>query len=95
MTGIVAIRSYELEKAAAIMFSNMFTLRISQIAAYSCSRHGGIDIRNVYGNSVIEQSSFDMIGHRGLIYIHFRACSLYYVQKICVYKHGHAGTTPE
>jgi len=63
LTGIIVITSYELEDSpsAALDFTNIFTLRISQIAVHSES--GGIYMENVFGNSVIEHSSFHMISH--------------------------------
>ena len=59
LTGIIVIKSYELEQAfsnSALKFANIFNLRVSQIALHST--RVGITIDNVFGNSVIEQSSF-------------------------------------
>jgi len=63
LTGIIVITSYELKASpfAALEFTNIFTLQVSQIAVHSES--SGVDIQNVFGNSVIEHSSFDTISH--------------------------------
>ena len=58
LTGIIVIKSDGLEASpfAALKFTRIFTLQISQIAVHS--PHGGIYMENVFGNSVIEHSSF-------------------------------------
>ena len=75
LTGIIVIKSYELEKfpRAPLEFTNVLTLRISQIAVHST--RGGIDAINVFGNSVIEHSSFDTISSGSNI-IFFTDCPL-------------------
>jgi len=60
LTGIIVITSYA-SPFAALKFTNIFTLQVSQIAVHSES--SGVDIKNVFGNSVIEHSSFDTISH--------------------------------
>jgi len=70
LTGITVIKSYELKEfpRAALKFTNIFTLQVSQIAVHSES--GGIDTESVFGNSVIEHSSFDMIRYGSHISMH-------------------------
>jgi len=63
LMGITVIKSYELKKFpyAPLQFTSMFTLRISQIAVHST--RGGIDIIDVFENSVIEHSIFYTINY--------------------------------
>jgi len=72
LTGIIVIKSDGLEASpfAALKFTRIFTLQVSQIAVHS--PRGGIYMENVFGNSVIEHSSF----RYGLTHIsmHFFAC---------------------
>jgi len=72
LTGIIVITSYELKASslAALKFTSIFTLRVSQIALLST--HCGIYVDCMLGNSVIEHSSIDTIGHYSLIYMRFR-----------------------
>jgi len=83
LSGITVIKSYGLEEfpRAALRFTNIFTLQVSQIAVHSES--GGIDTESVFGNSVIEHSSFDMIRYGSHISMHLIDCPLYmlYLEK--------------
>ena len=61
LTGLSVIKSYELEhpfSVSALKFANIFNLRVSQIAVHSTCCGIEIKIDTVFGNSVIEQSSF-------------------------------------
>ena len=77
LTGIIVITSYELKASpfAALKFSIIFTLRVSQIAVHST--RGGIYVDYILGNSVIEHSSFDTMSHDSLVYMHFRSSSTF------------------
>jgi len=54
LTGITVIKSYELKEfpRAALKFTNIFTLQVSQIALHST--RAGIDLDYMFGNSVID-----------------------------------------
>ena len=81
LTGIIVIKSDGLEASpfAALKFTRIFTLQISQIAVHS--PRGGIYMENVFGNSVIEHSSFGY----GLTHIsmHFIDCPLHVDKSRC------------
>ena len=74
LIGIVVIKSYEpkISLFAALKFTNIFTLQVSQIAVHSLLI--GIHMENIFGNSVIEHSSFDTVSHGRHISLHYRDC---------------------
>jgi len=82
LTGIIVIKSYELEQAfsnSALKFANVFNLQVSQIALHST--RVGITIDNVFGNSVIEQSSFKYgLAQISILYIY---CPLSVDKSVC------------
>jgi len=77
LTGIIVIRSYELKASpiAALKFTSIFTLRVSQIAVHS--KRVGTYIDYTFGNSFIEHSSFDTISHDSHICMYFRDSPLF------------------
>ena len=77
MRGIIVVKSYEFTNLSALVFTDMINLQISHIAVYN-STICGLQIINVFGNSVIEHSSFDMISYSIQMHI-----SVYYTD--CIY----------
>ena len=83
LTGIIVIKSHEPEKSlpVTLAFTSIFTLRISQIDVHST--RGGIQIENVFGDSVIEHSSFPEIRDGSHISMDFRDCPSYAEISMC------------